>query len=81
MLTDMNKESPISIQDAHHLMEVLDKDITEYDKCRVALLLLILAANSSLAEKGEVVGYSPRTYCSGISIEEYEAAYMECYGC
>jgi hypothetical protein len=82
-LTDMNEESPISVQDANYLMEVLNEDIADCDKSRIALLLLILAANPSLAEKGDVVGYSPRTFHnpSSFTDEEYEAAYMQCYGC
>jgi hypothetical protein len=80
-LTDMSEEAPLSIQDAHHLMEVLDKDIPDYDKRQVALLLLILAADPSRAQKGEeVVGYSPRTStwidCYGDGDDFYG-----CYGC
>ena len=80
MLKIMTKESPITVEDATHLMEVLDTDIPECDKKQIALLLLILAANPELAEKGDVVGYSQRTY-HGISIADYDDAYYGYYGC
>ena len=79
---DMKKKSPLTVEDATHLMAVLDKDIPECDKKQVALLLLILAANPELAEKGDVVGYSPRTsgtVCTGFG--DYGDGDFYGYGC
>lgn len=55
----------LNIEDAKHLMEILDNDIPTWDKKNIALLLLILASNPDLVENDkQVVGYSPRTYSS-----------------
>jgi len=77
----MKKKTPLTVEDATHLMEVLDKDIPECDKKRVALLLLILVANPELAEKGEVVGYSPRTSIWCGSGNDYGDGDFYGYGC
>ncbi len=53
---------PITIHEAKFLMDVLENDIPYWERDKIALLLLILSANPSLAEKQiELVGYSSRT--------------------
>lgn len=52
----------LTIEDAKHLMEVLDNDIPTRDKKNIAFLLLILASNPDLAENSSPVGCSARTY-------------------
>ena len=69
------KNQVLTIQDAKYLMDVLDKDIDDWEKPRIALLLLILSANPDLAKDGkEVVGYSPRAYCGGMG-DQYGFGY------
>jgi len=58
-------------------MEVLDNDIPSWDKKSIALLLLILASNPELTEKGSPIGYSPRTHHSSHD-DDLEYGY---YGC
>lgn len=71
----MLDEPLLSIEDAKHLMEVLDNDIPTWDKKNIALLLLILASNPDLAENGSPVGYSPRTYHNTHTDWEYGGEY------
>lgn len=52
-INDVMTESPITIHEAKALMEVLENDIPSWEKNKIALLLLILAANPSLAENGQ----------------------------
>ena len=55
-MTEM--EFPITIHEAKCLMEVLENDIPEHQKSKIALRLLILSANPSLVEK-EVISSTP----------------------
>lgn len=56
------KEQILTLQDAFCLMNVLENDIPNWERNRIALLLMILSANPDMAKDGkEVVGYSPRT--------------------
>jgi hypothetical protein len=49
-------ESPITVEDAKHLMEVLENDIPYWEnREKIALLLLILAADPSLAKDNDIV--------------------------
>ena len=48
-------ESPITIHEAKALMEVLENDIPSWEKSKIALVLLILASNPSLAENGKEI--------------------------
>ena len=73
-------EPSLTIEDAKHLMEVLDNDIPSWDKKNIALLLLILASNPDLAENGSPVGYSPRSYHGGHYADDYGSEYYG-YGC
>lgn len=53
----------LTIQDAIHLMQVLDNDIPYWDRKNIAFLLLILASNPDLVGEGKSpVGFSPRTH-------------------
>lgn len=59
----MIMDPSLTIEEAKHLMEVLDNDIPSWDKKNIAFLLLILASNPDLVENGrQAVGHSPRTY-------------------
>lgn len=63
-------ELPITIYEAKCLMEILDKDIPEWNKSKIALLLLILSANPSLVKEGEEIltskfGRTARCYSNG----------------
>ena len=48
-------ESNITIQEAYQLMMVLEKDIPTWEKSRIAMVLLILAANPSFIEESKPV--------------------------
>lgn len=53
-------EQIITIQDAMHLMKVLENDIPICDKSKIALLLLVLSANPEMANHGEIVTHKRR---------------------
>ena len=48
-------EPNITIQEAYQLMMVLENDIPTWEKPKIAMTLLILAANPSLIKEGESV--------------------------
>lgn len=54
-------EFPITIHEAKCLMEVLENDIPEHQKSKIALRLLILSANPSLVEKEVVSSTLPKS--------------------
>lgn len=55
-------EPVLTIKDANCLLAVLDNDIPYFEKNRVSLLLLILAANPSLAENYDVISNKQRQH-------------------
>lgn len=57
-------QMPITIQEAYHLMGVLENDIPYWQRSKIALLLLILSANPKMVEQGDAITdkHSQRSY-------------------
>lgn len=51
----MEIAAPITLTEAKGLIDVLDNDIPEHEKSKVAFLLLILSANPELAKVDNII--------------------------
>jgi len=76
----MNDNTPITIYEAKHLMDVLDNDIPSCEKSKIALLLLALAANPSLAKDGKSILSCNRWEGRTPHSQEYYESMYDCYG-
>ena len=79
----MNKKVLITIHEAKHLMDVLENDIPTWERSKIDLLLLTLAANPSMAKKGKSPlaenRWEGRT-TSPYNQEYYESVYGDGFG-
>lgn len=76
----MNDEILITIHEAKHLMDVLEKDIPSWERSKIALLLLAIAANPSLVKDGKSVLAANRWEGRTGSPSWYDDGYGDYYG-
>lgn len=70
----MNSDQPLTIKDANCLMAILENDIPQWERNRIAFLLLVLASNPSLAKNYDAITDKRRQH-----YYNYDDLYAEYY--